>query len=253
MDKISIIIPCFNEEENLLNNVLDPLYSYLKTHHSPFEIIIVDDGSTDSSYELCSAFLEGKDEVTLHRILHSGKPAAIYKGIMESEGEIVLLIDMDQSTPIKEMEKILYQFNEGYEIVIGSRGEKREGFSIFRKISSTIFRFIRQLVILKNIKDTQCGFKALKRNIAVQIFPLLSHISNNKEKSGWVVTAYDVELLFVAEKLHYPIKEVEVEWINNDLSKTKKRSGGKFVYESFEMIITIIKVLINDISGKYDF
>ena len=171
---------------------------------------------------------------------------------MESEGEIVLLIDMDQSTPIKEMEKILYQFNEGYEIVIGSRGEKREGFSIFRKISSTIFRFIRQLVILKNIKDTQCGFKALKRNIAVQIFPLLSHISNNKEKSGWVVTAYDVELLFVAEKLHYPIKEVEVEWINNDLSKTKKRSGWKFVYESFEMIITIIKVLINDISGKYD-
>ena len=147
---ISVIIPCYNEERNLKNGVLKEVYRYLIKQKHTWEVIVVNDGSTDKSKSIITNFIKDKDNFLLYDILHGGKPAAIWAGIKKARGEIVLFTDMDQSTSIDELEKLLKWYNEGYDVVIGSRGTARKGFSLIRKCGSYIFRTLRRLVILKD-------------------------------------------------------------------------------------------------------
>ena len=106
------------------------------------------------------------------------------------------------------------------------------------------------MLLLHDVVDTQCGFKALKTEVARKIFPLLSVIKNKRTISkGWTVSAFDVELLFLAEKLGFRLKEIDVTWKNEDTSVSKQKS---FIGESVDMLKQIIQVKINDLSGKYD-
>lgn len=251
--KLSIIIPNYNEKENLQAGSLEGVAAYLSKAKFSWEVIISDDGSTDGSRELVEEFVKKQKSLPANRRgfrllknAHGGKAAAINAGVSAAKGEIILFTDMDQSTPIKEVEKLLPYYDEGYDVVFGSRGKARNNFPIMRQITSWGFRAFRQLFLLSHITDTQCGFKSFKNATAKKLFPKLSVL--RQKASGWTVSAFDVELLFLAEKAGYKLKEVDVEWSQQDISTGK---GNKLVKESIDMLKQIITVKVNDLKGLY--
>jgi len=244
---LSVVIPCYNESENLKRGVLDEVCDFLERQDFSWEIIVSDDGSTDNSRELIRKIVSKKENFRLKENPHAGKPSAVWAGIQEAKGEYILFTDMDQSTPIKEISKIRPFFGK-YEVIIGSRGLERKNYSTLRKIGSFAFRNLRKAILLRQINDTQCGFKAFKRQVAKKIFPMLQFFKQKQEVKGWKVTSFDVELLFIAEKLGYRIKEIEVEWEDRDVSKGKQRS---YFRESIEMLEQILRVKWNDLRGLY--
>jgi dolichyl-phosphate beta-glucosyltransferase len=251
---VSVIIPCYNEEKNLEHGVLDEVHHYLEDQPMSWEVLIVNDASTDRSRELIAEFIEGKSRYRLLDIPHGGKPAAVWAGIQAARGDVILFTDMDQSTSISEWDRLQPWYDRGYDVVIGSRGRTREGSSILRKLGSVVFLTLRQLVLLKEIRDTQCGFKSCQRCIALEIFPQLAAIKAQAKPTGWKVSAYDVELLHLCEKAGYRICEVDVNWRNRDLSDTKSPEGTltRYLRESLEMAKEILRVKINDLKGYYD-
>lgn len=248
---LSIVITNYNEEKNLERGVLEQMASYLSTVNYSWEVIINDDGSTDKGEKIISNFVAKHDRFLLIHGKHGGKAAGLWNGLQRVRGDIVLFTDMDQSTPLKEVEKLLPWFDKGYQVVFGSRGKMRHNFPLVRQITSWGFRFIRGVFLLHDVVDTQCGFKAMTREAATTIFPMLSVIKNKKQAQtkGWSVSAYDVEMLFLAEKLGYKLKEVDVTWKNEDTSTSKSKN---FLTESSDMLKQILQVKINDLSGKYD-
>lgn len=246
---LSVVIPCYNEKDNLKTGVLDQVENYLQKQPYLSEVIISDDGSTDGSLKFLKNFLKTHSRFKLLENRHTGKPFALRAGIKEAKGEIVLFTDMDQSTPINQVEKLLPYFKKRFAVVIGSRGQKRAGFSLFRRLASNIFRLVRQSLLLKNIVDTQCGFKAFKNRVAKDLFARLLIFKERKKTKGWRVGAFDVELLFVAKKRNYKIVEIPVNWQDKDVAREKQR---KFFRESKEMLREILRVKLNDLKGCYD-
>lgn len=248
--KLSIVLSNYNEKANLNRGVLDEMKNFLKKADFTWEVIINDDGSTDGGDLIISEFVKKNDGFKMIKGNHAGKAAGIWNGIQKAEGEVVLFTDMDQSTPLKEVEKLLPWFDKNYQVVFGSRGKMRKKFPLSRQITSWGFRFVRGIFLLRDVVDTQCGFKALKTDVAKQIFPMLEIIKSPKSaKSGWTVSAFDVELLFLAEKNNYKLKEVDVLWADEDTSTGK---GKNFITESLDMLKQILRVKLNDLQGKYD-
>lgn len=246
---VTILIPNYNEIENVKGGVLNNVYSYLKSQSYAWEVLISDDGSTDSSIMLIKEFVSTHPGFRIIYNQHAGKPYALRSGITEAQGDYVLLTDMDQSTPISELAKLLPYTKKGFEVVIGSRGAKRADTSIIRKFASVAFLLVRRLILLPEIKDTQCGFKLIQTKLAKTIFSQMRLFGRPNNAVGWKVTAYDVELLHVAKKAGAKIKEVAVIWKNEDKSMGKSRN---FVKESVEMLFEILRVRVNDMLGKYN-
>jgi dolichyl-phosphate beta-glucosyltransferase len=251
---LSVIIPCYNEQKNLEAGVLDEVYHYLGQQEYSWEVIIANDESTDGSQELIEGALKDKTGFTLLDIAHGGKPAAVWAGVRQARGEIILFTDMDQSTPIDETNKLLGWYERGFDVVIGSRGAERQGFSIVRQLGSIVFRGLRRLFLLRGISDTQCGFKSCRRQAALEAFPRLQFFKEKDQPVGWKVSAYDVELLYLMERAGYRIKEVVVRWRNRDMSDTKGQTGdlARYVKESIEMAQEVTRVKLNQLRGLYD-
>jgi len=247
--KLSIVIPNFNEKENLDRGVLEEVYNYLKKVRYNYEVLISDDGSTDGSKEIAENFARSHQGFRVLPNPHGGKAKAVYAGIKAAKGEIVLFTDMDQSTPLKEVEKLLPWFDEGFDVVFGSRGKARENFPWYRQLTSWGFRVVRGIFLLRHVVDTQCGFKAFKTTVAKKLFPLLSVLRDQKQSTGWTVSAFDVELLFLAEKYNHQLKEVDVAWKDEDVATNKDK---RFIKESTDMLKQILQVKKNDLQGKYD-
>jgi len=249
---LSVIIPCYNEEKNLERGVLEEVGKFLKTKDFSWEVIISDDGSTDQSRQLIKEKIKNLPGFSLLKNKHGGKPAALLSGLKRAKGEIVLFTDMDQSTPIYELDKLLPYFKKGYSVVIGSRGLVRKDFPFYRKIGSALFRFFRQMFLLREIGDTQCGFKAFKTEVVREVFSKLSFFKQKEKPSGWRVTSYDVELLFMLSKKGLKIAEVPVSWQDRDVSVGKASGPGKYLKESKEMFFEVLRVKLNDAKGAYD-
>ena len=245
---LSIIVPCYNESENLERGVIEEMASYLAGFDHTYEVIISDDGSSDDSRELA---LERISTLSCFRLLqnpHGGKPSAVWNGIQAATGDIVLFTDLDQSTPLREVDKLLPSFDRGSDVVIGSRGIERENFDMLRRLGSAVFRWFRRLLVLPGISDTQCGFKAMRRETALELFPQLAAIRAQASVVGWRVTAFDVELLFLARRAGYRIDEVVVEWANRDVATGKDKS---YFAESREMAGQVLRVRLNAWLGRY--
>lgn len=249
---LSIVIPCYNEENNLKRGVLNDVYSFLTKQPFDWEVLVCNDESTDNSLKLVKEFVSKHQGFKVLDLLHGGKPSAVWGGIQKAKYPIVLFTDMDQSTPLKESLKLLPYFDQGYSVVIGSRGAVRQGASLIRKIMARGFLSGRRLFLLHNIVDTQCGFKAIKTDLAKKIFPNLQFFKDKSDKKGWRVSAFDVELLFMAQKWGYKIKEVLVKWKDEDSSTTKGDDTKRFKKESQQMLQEIIRVKYNDLRGFYD-
>jgi len=245
---LSVIVPCYNERENLLRGVLAEMSDYLMRRDYAYEVLISDDGSSDDSKEIVSEQIANLPHFSLLRNEHGGKPWAVWCGIEQSRGEHVLFTDMDQSAPLCEVAKLLPEL-EAHEVAIGSRGGDRANFPLYRRLGSALFRNFRRLFLLRGIYDTQCGFKAMRREVGLELFPLLEAVRSRKQAEGWRVTAFDVELLYLAERRGYTIAEVPVEWANRDAAANK---GKSYLTESKEMASQILRVFVNAQRGFYD-
>lgn len=246
--RISVIIPCYNEEANIRRGVLTEVEEYFKSAGYESEIIISDDGSTDESLSLLKDFVKKNRRFVLLENVHAGKPFALKSGLLKAKGSYVLFADMDQSTPIRELEELLLWYDKGFDFVIGSRGTSRKNFPLYRKMASFGFLIFRKLLLLRNIDDTQCGFKSAKREKILNVFSKLEVFKRKTDVKGWKVGAWDVEMLYLAEKFGYKIKEIPVLWLDRDISTGKNRN---FLSESKEMLMEIFRVRINDLKGVY--
>lgn len=251
MKYISVVIPCYNEEDNLKRGVLEKVFAYFENKKYEWEVIVTDDGSTDKSGKIASERIKKLKNFRLLKNPHGGKPSALLYGIKKAKGKYVLFTDMDQSTPIKELDKFLKFTREGYEVVIGSRGIKRKNFPFYRRMGAVLFMAFRKALILPEIDDTQCGFKLIKTDLLRKTFPELDYFKNKKKVKGWKVTSYDVELLHMLKKEGARIKEVRVVWDDQDTSQSKGGYLKRYIKESLDMIKQILKVKLNDIRGRY--
>lgn len=211
---LSIVIPAFNEEKRLQKTI--NLIQSCKLIE-PVEIIVVDDGSRDKTYDV---LLELKEKFNNLKILknekNEGKGSALKKGILSSREDVsyLLITDADLSTPIEEVQRF-FPFLKDYAILIGSRGldrsfiKKRQPF--YRERMGIIFNKIVQFLFLPGIYDTQCGFKLFKTPVAKEIFKEI-------KIKGFT---YDVEVLILSRIKGFKFKEIPVEWYHEEESKVK--------------------------------
>lgn len=235
---VSVIIPSYNEETNIRLGALEKVARYLNNQSYTWEVLIIDDGSSDASVTLIEGFVRENNGFNLVKNPHQGKAATVVTGLRQANGSIVLFSDLDQATPLKELEQVLPWFEKGADVVIGSRQGKREGAPLLRKIMARGFMFLRTVILgLHGISDTQCGFKAFKKKAAQQIITHLSVYGQSKHVSGAMVTAgFDIELLFVAKILGFVIREVPVEW---HYVETRRVNPIKDTIQGISDILTI--------------
>jgi len=232
---------------NLQKGVLDKVGHFLEKQKFEYEVIVVDDGSTDGSVEFVEGFVKDNPKLKLLKNPHTGKAGAVSAGMLKAEGEYVLFTDMDQATPIEELNKLL-PFKKQFDIVIGSRNSQRKGAPWTRALMGKGMILLRTVIVgLRGITDTQCGFKLFKHEVAQKLFSRLSNLHHGYKKiSGSSVKAgFDVELLLLAQKMGYAIKEVPVDWL---YVETRRVSPVK---DSLEAVDDLIRIKLSDLAGKY--
>ena len=227
---VSVIIPAYNEAERLppfLTNVVSALEAYGRS----WEVIVVDDGSADRTAGLVRQVSTGDTRVRLLINEHNlGKGGAIARGVRAATGQHVLFADADGATPAAEIAKLIDCLDRGSDIVIGSRRLQADNVQLEREslralIGSTFYRLVNFLAV-PGIQDTQCGFKAFRRDIAVRLFDGLT-------ETGW---AFDVEILYRAQLAGFAITEIPVNWSEVDGSKLNP------VRDAFRMGIAIFSI-----------
>lgn len=244
---LSVVIPAYNEETNIRLGALDKVSRYLDHQSYPWEVIVVNDGSSDQTGTLIKEFVRVNRPFRFIDNPHQGKAATVITGVLAAKGTHVLFSDLDQATPIKEIEKILPWFEKGFDVVIGSRKGRREGAPFLRRCMARGFMFLRTVILgLNGISDTQCGFKAFRTDRATLIFKRLELYGKKKTVSGAMVTAgFDIEVLFLAKTLGFAIKEVPVEWHYVETRRVNP------ITDSLQGLSDIITIRINAWKGKY--
>ncbi len=246
MMKLSVVIPAYNEETNIRLGALEKVVHYLVKQRYSWEAIIVDDGSSDETPQLLDEFVGNNRHFTVIHNAHQGKAATVIRGMLAARGDVVLFTDLDQATPISELDNALPWFDRGFDVVIGSRSG-RKGAPATRRIMAGGFMLLRSLILgLNGIKDTQCGFKAFRRGVAHDIFGRLKLYGRGHSVSGSMVTAgFDIEVLFLAKKLGYKIKEVPVEWHYVETRRVNP------VIDSWQGLSDIVSIRVNAWRGMY--
>ncbi len=245
--RLSVVIPSYNEMGNLRKGILDKVASYLEKKKYDFEVIVVDDGSNDGSREFVKAFVRENDKFKLLENPHTGKAGAVTAGVLDANGDYVLFTDMDQATPIDEIEKLI-KFVPEYDLVIGSRSVERKGSPFIRLFISRSSVIMRKLIVgMGDITDTQCGFKLFKREAAQSIFSKVKNLHHgfHSIKSSSVTSGFDVELLYIAQTMGYKIKEVSVDWL---YVETRRVSPFK---DSVDGVLELVRIRRNITEGKY--
>lgn len=245
MTKVSVVIPAYNEEKNLRKGVLNDVKNFFKQKAFDYEVIMVDDGSTDQTREIIKKYIKDNKHFKLIENSHGGKAIAVMTGMMVGKGEIILFTDMDQATPIDQIERFIPKFIDGFDIVIGSR-HGRKGAPLIRKLSAWGFSVLREVILGLPFKDTQCGFKAFNKNVIQKILPKIKSEWGVVHFNGGAVNAgFDVELLYLAKKYNFKIAEVDVEWKYVDTERVQ------IIKDALAAIYDMFRIRLNDLRGKY--
>ncbi|KKS13771.1 hypothetical protein A2617_02305 [Candidatus Daviesbacteria bacterium RIFOXYD1_FULL_41_10] len=243
--KLSVVIPAYNEAKNLQGGSLDEVEAYFKKQNYSYEVLIVDDGSTDATCELITRKIKDKKNFKLIKNPHGGKAIAVMSGLLKSLGDVAIFTDMDQATPIDQVEKFFPKFEEGFDIIIGSR-QGRSGAPLVRKAMATGYSAVRGLILGLPFSDTQCGFKGFNRQAINGIFPYLLSTWEKRKIGGAAVNAgFDVETLFLARKKGFRIAEVQVSWRHVGSERVQA------INDSIEAVKDIFRIRLNDLQGKY--
>jgi len=246
---LSVVIPTYNEEAGIRQS-LARVFAFLEGKDYPFEVLVVDDGSKDKTTAVAEEFFGKRPELQLIKNPHKGKGFAVRTGVLAAKGNFVLFSDADLSTPIEDVDRFLMWLRDhDFSVAIASRegfGSKRVDEPWSRHFLGRGFNFLVQLLVLSGINDTQCGFKLFTKKAAADIF---SRLYIYGERVGEIKHAYmgafDVEVLFLAKKLGYEIKEVPVTW---QYAETQRLNP---VLDSWRMFLDILRVRISDLRGVY--
>jgi len=235
---LSIVIPAYNEEVRIIPTI-GAIASHVSDLGFPWELIIADDGSKDSTVKLTQEL----GFVNMHVLVaerNGGKGSAVRRGMLAARGRYVLFADADNSTPIEEVRKLIAKLDkEGYDVVVGSRaadGASEGKKSLLRHILSGGLRMIVRYGLHIKVRDTQCGFKMYTREAA-------RRLHTAQTINGF---SFDLEVLYLASKLGYKIAELPVSWIDAPGSKVNARK------EVQRFIKDIFRILSNDFKGVYD-
>ncbi len=249
--EISVIIPTYNEEKRGIKKNLGVAVDFLESEGYNYEVIVADDGSTDNTVTVAEKFAQGKERVRVLKLSHRGKGATVREGMLSAQGKYILFSDADLATPIEELKRLLNWVKEqGYDLAIASRegvGARRENEPWYRHFLGRGFNFLVKLVALRGIEDTQCGFKLFKAAAAKEILKRLKIYGKQEteELKHPYLGAFDVEVLFLAQKLGYKIKEVPVTWHYTETQKLDP------LRDSIRMARDVLMVRFNDLRGVY--
>lgn len=241
---LSVVIPAYNEARRL-PQALAHVREVLAAEPYRSEVLVVDDGSSDATAAIAAA----DPHVRLLALEHRGKGFAVRAGALAAGGEIVLICDADMAVPLTEWYRLRAAIEAGYPIAIGSReglGATRRGEPWYRHVMGRIFNLLIRLIALRGINDTQCGFKAMRRNVAQDLFQRVRIYGPQAPLvSGPAVTAYDVEVLFLAQQQGYAIAEVPVPWHYGEETKVNP------LRDSWRNLRDVVTVRWNALRGAY--
>ena len=235
---LSLIVPAYNEE-NRLQTELPHVFEYLRENFSRWEVLYVDDGSTDRTYQELIQVSQNHPEMHVLQLnQNSGKGKAIRTGLQAARGDVILFSDADFSTPIEEAAKLLSFLKNGYDIIISSRGVPGSRVEIhqplLREITGKIGNAIVQTLLLLPFHDTQCGFKMFRGEAVRRILPFL-------KIDGF---AFDMEILAVAVAQGLKVAEVPVVWRNVLESKVR-------VHHTLQVFLDVLKIRYDQAMGIY--
>lgn len=245
---LSIILPAYNEEKRLPATI-EETCQFLETLSLDWELLIADDGSTDATAAIAESAAAARTPVRHLRLRHAGKALAVRAGVTAAEGRLIIFTDADLATPISYVGEAYRLLDAGWDVVIGSRegiGAERQGEPLHRHWMGRLYNYVVQAVLLPGVKDTQCGFKGFRREVARDLFTSSALYSDGgREVKGPLVTGFDVELLFLARKRSYSICELPVVW--KHVSGSKVRPG----IDALLMLKDVFQVRLNDMRGRY--
>jgi dolichyl-phosphate beta-glucosyltransferase len=231
-----VVVPAYNEEARL-GASLDALVRYLDSRGSSYELLVVDDGSTDATRQIADRCAAGHPTVSILAYGDNrGKGHAVRFGMLRATGDRILFSDADLATPIEELEKLSAALDEGYDIAIGSRDIKGSQLvkrqNPIRELGGKAFNRAVQMLAVPGIRDTQCGFKLFTKKAAQDVF-------NRCRVDNF---SFDVEALFVARLLKLKVHEVPVRWAHQEGSKVR------FLRDGIRMLRTLFQIR----SARYD-
>lgn len=237
---LSIVIPVYNEETRI-GHSLKKILSYLERKGYSYELIVVDDGSKDETFKVISRVAERDGHIRVLRNKNNyGKGYAVRKGMLNAKGSYILFTDADLSTPIAELDEFLQATENECDVVIGSR--KASGAQIevhqswLREFVGKGFTWLANIVVTKNISDATCGFKCFKKVVARTIF-------SKQKLYDW---SFDAEILFLAQKYGYQVKQMPVRWRNDPQTKFS------MLRDILPCLWGLAKIKIAEWRGKYD-
>ncbi len=247
--QLSIVIPLYNEENRVLKS-LNGLVNFVDSVDYPVEVILVDDGSTDQTGKIVKDFIASRENFRCQRIPHQGKAVGIMTGFGLARGKLLLQTDIDLAVPLSELPKFfLWITEQDFAVIIASRegiGARRVGEPYLRHLMGRVFNLLVQLLLLPGINDTQCGFKLFTAKAAEEIFSHLRlYRPDSAEIKGARLTAFDVEVLYLARFLGYKIKEVPVTWSYGAESKVHP------LRDSIHNARDVFSVRLNALRGLY--
>jgi dolichyl-phosphate beta-glucosyltransferase len=236
---LSLVIPAYNEADaDRLPASLRDIVAFVAAQDYSIEVIIVNNNSTDDTLVIAESAAADYPYIHVMTENEQGKGAAVRTGMMAASGEYLFICDADLSMPVAEVSKFLPAVTGQYDIAIASReapGSQRIGEPELRHIMGRVFNFIVRVVAVRGLQDTQCGFKCFHRDVAHALFPM-------QTINGW---AFDVELLFIAQRRGHKIIEVPITWYYKDHSKIKPFT------DSINMLLETLKIRINGWRGRY--
>ena len=227
---LSIVIPAHNEAQRLVPT-LERIRRYAESHDFSIEVMVVSDASVDGTPDLARDFDPGQMTLNvLASTLSKGKGRTVRRGMLAARGQVLLMTDADLATPIEELDKLLVWTDKGYDVVIGSRAMPDSVLcpaqGPLRRFIGLVFRKIRGMMFLPDIRDTQCGFKCFTREVADEVF----------SRQMLDDADFDCEVLLLARMGGYRIKEVGVAWGHDPDSRMK------LISESFRMLRSLIAI-----------
>lgn len=235
---LSVVIPAYNEEHRLLKT-LEQVHSFLQSQPYTAEVLVVENGSQDRTFDVAQAFAQRHSLVRVLQEAGRGKGRAVRRGMLAARGEYRFMCDADLSMPVDEINHFLPPVLQDFDIAIGSReapGSIRFNEPQYRHLGGRAVNTIIRLLALPGLNDTQCGFKCFHAPIAEKLCQL-------QTLTGW---SFDIELLYIARQRGYHIVEVPIHWYFNTESKLN------VVQDAVKMVLDIFAIHLNNIKGVYD-
>jgi dolichyl-phosphate beta-glucosyltransferase len=235
---LSIVVPVYNGGP-WIAQTLDAICEHLDARQPAYEVLCIDDGSRDETVAQAAQACARRPRVrVLRRPRNGGKGSAVRTGVLAARGEVVMYLDADLSIPISIIDEFLVRLGAGHEIVVASRylpGSRTAGGPVVRAVMSLLYRSLVRHLLTAQFTDTQCGAKAYRREVALELF-------HRQRLDGF---AFDAEVLYLASRRGLRVAEVPF------TLEASRRSTVRLLEHSLGMIVDLVRVRLNDVLGRY--